>query len=483
MINLNQIQKYKSCATTMEYNPDSNSPVPQLIRLIQTNPDPQLMLTGIATILGEYFQGDICLIVADPSSAAISPGFWAKDISQYEISKQLLLHPLIKTMVIETDPLVIADVQADHQASQIKELAQLLPLKALLGVATHFGQEINGLILLAKQDPHAWTQEEQGLLKYSSSLVAIANSMIYQKAEISSSREQFSDPNPNTILPFSSGSRALTGDNLFKKWYQLTRQQLEQQRHLNELKDEIITTISHEAGTPLATMKLAIEMLSNCQDRLSPQSVERNWNILKQEWQRLYDLINNIKTLQQLKSTELSVQRQQVDLGFIFKEIVPLFQQQWQQDKRKRLNLVTEGLLSPELDGNADSSLIFYTDPQHFRSIILELLTNAGKFSQPQTTVSIEVSQQEKLKQKNLVITISNIGLGISPEEQQYIFEPFRRGQGMTDKAIAGTGLGLTLVKGLVELLGGTIEVASNPINEENLYVTSFIISLPHTQS
>lgn len=463
----------------MEDKPDYNAPVQEIISLIQTNLDPRVMLTEIATILGQHFQADICLIVAESHSTLISQiGFWNRENVTNETTKQLLLNPLIKTMVIEGQLIAIADLQNNCQSDQMNQLAELLPVKALLGMATQFGQDFNGLILLGTYQAHAWTQQEQELLKRCSQVVAIANSMAHQKADIAD--------NINPSLPFSSGSRSLATDNLFKKWYQLTRQQLEQQRQLNELKDEIITTISHEAGTPLATMKLAIQMLCDRQEQLSLDSQQRYWNILKQEWQRLHDLINNIKTLQQLKSTEISIKRQQVNLSFIFNEIVQLFQKQWQEDKRKRLTLVTKGLVSTELTKVSDSTLTLYTDPQHFRSVLLELLTNAGKFATPETTVSIEVTQQQQEKQKNLVITISNIGLKIAPEEQKHIFDPFRRGQGMTDKAIPGTGLGLTLVKGLVELLGGRIEVESHPvgnlfptsIKDHDIYLTSFIITL-----
>lgn len=460
----------------MQDNLDINVFNQQIISLIQTKSDPQEMLKEIARILGQYFRVDICLIVAESQSRSITHiGLWNKDKLINEKTKELLLNPLIKTMITQEEIIAIAELQNNFQSPQMNELAELLPIKALLGISTEFAQNPNGYILLGMLQNYSWTEQEQDVLKEMAKLVAIANAIADQKGEDS-------DKELNFNLPFTS-TRAIPGDNLIKKWYQLTRQQLKQQRQLNELKDEIITTISHEAGTPLATMKLAIEMLYARQDSISFESQQRYWTILKQEWQRLHDLINNIKTLQKLESEELSFNPQPVDLGFIFKEIVQTFREQWQQDKRKRLTLVTEGLLSGDLQTTSDSSLTLYTDSQHFRSILLELLTNAGKFAAPETTVFLKVTQQEKGKQQNLVISVTNTGLGVSQEDQQHIFEPFRRGQGVTDKAIAGTGLGLTLVKGLVELLGGRIEVASYPSNNKDHYVTTFSFTISQSQS
>jgi len=67
----------------------------------------------------------------------------------------------------------------------------------------------------------------------------------------------------------------------------------------------------------------------------------------------------------------------------------------------------------------------------------------------------------------------------ISPEEMDYIFEPFRRGSEPLNKSIPGIGIGLTLVKGLVDYLGGRIEVSSHSLNSNNLYETTFILSFP----
>lgn len=391
MINLNQVQKQKPRTAKMEFNFNSNDLIDEIISIIQANPNPQEMLRDIATRLGRYFPTDVCVIIAENQSFLIPEiGVWNRDNLSTETIKQLLLNLSPKTLIPPDQLIALPEIPYNYnpQFSQINQLAKLLSIRALLGIETQFGGNPNGLILLGTYQPHDWTEPEQNLLKRCRQIVAIANSMVHPKEE-----RPEKDLNPG--LPFGI-TRSIPGDNLVKKWYQLTRQQLEQQRQLNELKDEIITVISHEAGTPLATMKLAIEMLQERQDQLSPDSQKRYWGILKQEWQRLQDLIGSIKTLQQLKSSELSVNPQQVELYPICHELIEKLQPQWQEDKRKKLTLVTEGLFSSE----SDSSLTLYTDPQYLRSILLELLTNAGKFAAPGTNVFLSVTEQQQGNQK-----------------------------------------------------------------------------------
>jgi signal transduction histidine kinase len=249
------------------------------------------------------------------------------------------------------------------------------------------------------------------------------------------------------------------------------RQQLEQQRQLNEMKDEIIAAISDRARNPLATMKMVIDALSDRKRQIPPASQENYWRILKQEWNTLNHLINNIVTLKQLESQEISFCPQPVDLGVLIRETTLPLAEKWGEDAKKSLKLEIDSHLAektPHLD----------TDPQHLRAILEELLTNAANFSTAKTTVGIYIQELEREK---LSISVTNRGLAIDETEKKSIFEPFRRGKGITDRAIAGTGIGLALVKGLVELLNGQIEVTSEPIPDSSDYATTFTLTLPHS--
>jgi signal transduction histidine kinase len=127
-------------------------------------------------------------------------------------------------------------------------------------------------------------------------------------------------------------------------------------------------------------------------------------------------------------------------------------------------------------------SLMLNTDPDSLNRILLELLTNAGKYSDPDTTVCLQVTHQVQQSLNQVVLTLTNTGPGISPADLKHIFDKFRRGQGVTQQAVKGTGLGLALVKCLVEHLNGTIEVSSCPSENSQTFLTSFTLTLPQFQ-
>jgi signal transduction histidine kinase len=106
----------------------------------------------------------------------------------------------------------------------------------------------------------------------------------------------------------------------------------------------------------------------------------------------------------------------------------------------------------------------------------LELLTNAGKYAEPNSTVQLKIAAQAS---QQLQIALVNTGSGISEEEMPHIFDKFRRCQGMTQNAVPGTGLGLALVKSLVQHLNGSIEATSEPIEAGQSYETCFKVTLP----
>jgi signal transduction histidine kinase len=108
---------------------------------------------------------------------------------------------------------------------------------------------------------------------------------------------------------------------------------------------------------------------------------------------------------------------------------------------------------------------------------------NAGKYCDAHTTIELSASHQLAAQKSEIVIAVANVGAGITAEELPHIFDKFRRGSGVTDRAVPGTGLGLTLVQYLVEHLNGKIDVTSNPVAEdEATFLTTFILKIPQIQ-
>jgi signal transduction histidine kinase len=250
------------------------------------------------------------------------------------------------------------------------------------------------------------------------------------------------------------------------KLYERTRRQVDQLRQLNQLKDEFLSTMSHELRTPLTSMTLAIRMLR--QPSIAPERHQKYLDILEQQCNQETNLINDLLALQKLESNQAPIQLQKVDLRGLVHDLTACFEDQW---TAKGLKLALE---LPK------RSLMVQTDFDSLNRILIELLTNAGKYADPHTTVSLSLTHQIEAGVSQTVMTLRNIGHGISAEELPHIFDKFRRGRGVTQQAIQGTGLGLALVKCLVQHLNGTITVASQLLTETpNRYETCFTLILP----
>ncbi len=249
------------------------------------------------------------------------------------------------------------------------------------------------------------------------------------------------------------------------------RQHIDQLQNLNQLKDDFMNSMSHELKTPLTSMKIAIKMLRHAE--LSPEMHEKYFDILEQEWNREYSLIKDLLTLQQVESGKLTYSPQELELNQAFDNLAQTFKTKWQLEKGIQLKI---NVSKPDLKIN--------TDIESLEHILSELLLNAAKYSDENTVVELLAQSQTTLKGKDIVISVANTGAEITPEELPHIFDKFRRGKGVTDRAVPGTGLGLTLVQYLVEHLNGTIEVTNEPAkcDRESSFLTTFTLKLPQFQ-
>ena len=260
------------------------------------------------------------------------------------------------------------------------------------------------------------------------------------------------------------------------KLYEKTRQQIDQLQQLNQLKEEFMSTMSHELRTPLTTMSLAIRMLR--QSTLPSERREKYLKILEEECNKEIELINDLLSLQQLESDQSHIQLQTIDLMVLIEKLSQSFEEKW---ANKRLTLTVGTPARSQREGEAQS-LMLKTDPDSLHRILLELLTNAGKYSDSDTTVHLQIAHQVQPSVNQVVLTLTNTGRGISPSDLTHIFDKFRRGQGVTQQAVQGTGLGLALVKCLVQHLNGTIDVKSDPSENSQTSITTFTLTLPQFQ-
>jgi signal transduction histidine kinase len=247
------------------------------------------------------------------------------------------------------------------------------------------------------------------------------------------------------------------------KLYEKTRQQVEQLRQLHEEREEFLSSISHELRTPLTSMTLAIRMLR--QADLSPERQTKYLDILEQQCVQETQLINDLLALRKLETNTTTAQLQKLDVRYLIRDTA---------------QSIAESLAEQNLTLALDlppTPLTLYTEPDSLCRILTELLTNARKYSDADTVIRLAVRHCPTTQQVD--ISLENVGASILPSELPHIFDKFRRGQGVTQQAIQGTGLGLALVKQLVEYLGGTIEVFSQPIANCTSWRTCFTVHFP----
>ena len=322
----------------------------------------------------------------------------------------------------------------------------------LLATANGTAQtKVLGFLILQHQQPRVWQPAELELAE----LVA---------AQLSNAIIQTQTLRQVQALVEERTAQLQRSLEIQAKLYEQTRRQIGQLQHLNHLKDEFLDAVGHELRTPLATMKMAISLLR--QPQISTEQREQYLEILDRQCDRETNLIDELLTLQDLESNRLTIHRQQIGLKGLIGELAQFCEQAWTD---KKLTLVVD---LPE------RSLQLQSDYDSLRRILQELLTNAGKYSYPGTAVVF----RGRAEANQIIFSVSNTGAGISTEELPYIFDKFHRGSGVTQQAVPGTGLGLALVKCLVQHLDGTIVASSRPSDDpERLESrsTCFTITLP----
>ena len=360
------------------------------------------------------------------------------------------------------EPVVISDDSENPVPSASAPSASIFrpdrfPALLLLPVEDRMG-DLLGFLALQHDRPRQWSPVE---IDFSLGLAAQLGSALAGDRDVTSLRE----------LLRKRTDQLQASLEVQSKLFEQTRKQVKQMQRFNQLKEEFVSTMSHELRTPLTSMALAIRLLR--QPGLTPDRQVKYLDILEQQCVQETALIDDLLTMRKLASRQvLGQEMEKADALVLLEPLFYTFRQRWQ---RKELVLTTA---FPE------DSLPIETDPDSFRRIFAELLTNAGKYAAPRSEIRFSALCQERSSQHQVLFKIYNVGAGILPDELPHIFEKFRRGEGVTQQAVQGTGLGLSLVKGLVEYLQGSIAATSAPIpDEETLWETCFTVSLPQYTS
>ena len=209
---------------------------------------------------------------------------------------------------------------------------------------------------------------------------------------------------------------------------------------IETLRTDFIANVSHELKTPLAVMQNYGTMLQ--QPNLPEENRLEYAKSVTESSRRLADLISNILKLNKLENQQIFPEKQIYNLGEQLCECLLNFEDLWEQ----------KGL---EIETEIAEEIFVESDPELLTLVWNNLFSNAVKFTDNGGKISLKLSADSDCA----VVEVSDTGCGISPETGAHIFEKFY--QGDTSRATQGNGLGLALVKRVVDIVGGDISVES----------------------
>jgi signal transduction histidine kinase len=229
-----------------------------------------------------------------------------------------------------------------------------------------------------------------------------------------------------------------------------------------DLKDEFLYLITHEFRTPMSVVDSALQLIHLvCKDEIS-ERLARYLAMIKQNTNRQLRLVNNLLDITRISSGSIRVDRRRLDIVHVIKNIVDSVQI-YAQQKNIKLDFYT-----------TLSKKYVYTDEEKLERIMLNLISNALKFTPEGREINITLTTK-KHKNKNVIcINVEDEGIGIPEEKQKVIFERFGQVDSSLSRRAEGTGLGLHLVKLLVNALDGEI-ILKSEVNKGSTFTVMFL--------
>jgi len=213
---------------------------------------------------------------------------------------------------------------------------------------------------------------------------------------------------------------------------------------LAQQKNTMVATVSHELKTPVSSIKLLVDTL--LQDTvLKPDRMREYLHLISRENLRLSQLIENVLSFSRIERTKFKIEKQPLDIADLIREAVSTFSLQTE---------ITDGELTVEIAPNLPP---YRGDAWALNRVILNLLDNAYKFSDPPRQIRISA----RVEGHSLVIAVSDTGIGIREADWENIFSQFFQADQKLSRSNEGCGLGLSIVKHIVNLHHGTIDVRS----------------------
>ena len=217
----------------------------------------------------------------------------------------------------------------------------------------------------------------------------------------------------------------------------------------NRAKSAFLFNMSHDIRTPMNAIIGYADLAARHSD--DPAKLKKYMENIQVCGQNLLMLLNNVLDLARIENDKTEMEYSVSDVEKDFRNCIAMFRNQ--ADSKGQTLTVTTHLLHPYI----------YADVPHLTEVSTNLVSNAVKYTGNGGTICCDVTQRpgEKEGWCDTIITVADNGIGMSQEFQQHIFEPFERERTSTVSKVEGSGIGMGIVKKLVGLMGGTVEVES----------------------
>lgn len=223
-------------------------------------------------------------------------------------------------------------------------------------------------------------------------------------------------------------------------------------------KDEFLATLAHELRNPLAAIRNGVHVLRH-RELIPDRRNLRPLSIVERQIEHLIHLVDDLLEVSRITTGKIELKRSRVDLADVLRHAAEMAQPAIERGGHKLQ------ILSPP------SAILLDGDRVRLAQVFTNLLCNAGKYTEYGGRIWIAAERRHD----QAIVTVRDTGVGIAPEMLPHVFDLFVQVERTVGRAHGGLGIGLTLVKKLVELHGGTIEARSEGMG----YGSEFIIRLP----
>jgi len=215
-------------------------------------------------------------------------------------------------------------------------------------------------------------------------------------------------------------------------------------KQLDQIRREFVANVSHELRTPLSILRGYIEVLLD-EPETPRKELARILSIMERHSKRLRRLVDDLLSLAQLESSQAKLELSLVRVDELFNNLI----RDWKEKlTAKNLKVIVD--LAPE-------ALMLHADGTRMEEVLYNLLDNAVKFSRENGQIHVRATRRGS----DMVLSVTDNGLGIGKEHLPRIFERFYRADKARSRELGGTGLGLAIVKHIAQLHGGRVEAES----------------------